>query len=68
MPGSLLSTGIDGVRRAIPDAKVGGPETAGWGGEFARTFYEHCLRGRNHATAVGRQVSRGGPGPLWPDS
>ena len=46
----LFDYAADGVRRAIPDAKIGGPETAGWGGEFARTFYEHCLRGRNYAT------------------
>ena len=40
----------DGVRRAIPKAKVGGPDTAGWGGDFAKAFYEHCLRGTNYAT------------------
>jgi xylan 1,4-beta-xylosidase len=39
-----------GVRRAIPNARIGGPETAGFGGKFARDFYEHCLRGTNHAT------------------
>jgi xylan 1,4-beta-xylosidase len=46
----LFDYAADGVRRAIPEAKIGGPETAGWGGEFARTFYEHCLLGRNYAT------------------
>ena len=40
---------IDAVRRALPTAKVGGPDTAG-GGRFMRDFLEHCLRGTNHAT------------------
>ena len=41
---------IDGVRRALPTAKVGGPDTAGSGGRFSREFFEHCLRGTNYAT------------------
>ena len=41
---------IDAVRRAIPNARVGGPDTAGHGGRFARNFIEHCLRGTNFAT------------------
>ena len=41
---------IDGVRRALPTAKVGGADTAGSGGRFSREFLEHCLRGTNHAT------------------
>ena len=41
---------IDAVRRALPTAKVGGPDTAGSGGRFMRAFLEHCLRGTNHAT------------------
>ncbi len=41
---------IDAVRRALPTAKVGGPDTAGSGGRFMRGFLEHCLRGTNHAT------------------
>lgn len=41
---------IDAVRRALPSAKVGGPDTAGHGGNFARRFYDHCLRGTNYAT------------------
>ncbi|HKB02691.1 MAG TPA: hypothetical protein VKD90_10755 [Gemmataceae bacterium] len=40
---------IAAVRRAIPDAKVGGPDTAG-GGRYLREFLEHCVRGTNHAT------------------
>ncbi len=41
---------IDGVRRALPTAKIGGPDTAGGGGQFLRDFLEHSLRGANHAT------------------
>ena len=41
---------IDGVRRALPTARVGGPDTAGSGGQFLRDFLEHCLRGTNYAT------------------
>ena len=41
---------IAGVRRALPDARVGGPHTAGDGGRFMRDFLEHCLRGTNYAT------------------
>ncbi len=40
---------IDAVRRALPTAKVGGPDTAG-GGRYLRDFLEHCVRGTNHAT------------------
>jgi xylan 1,4-beta-xylosidase len=41
---------IAGVRRALPDAKVGGPDVAGSGGRFMREFLDHCLTGTNHAT------------------
>jgi xylan 1,4-beta-xylosidase len=41
---------IDAVRRALPTARVGGPDTAGHGGRFTRNFLEHCLRGTNYAT------------------
>jgi xylan 1,4-beta-xylosidase len=40
---------VDAVRRVLPAAKVGGPDTAG-GGRYLREFLEHCLRGDNHAT------------------
>jgi xylan 1,4-beta-xylosidase len=43
---------IAGVRRALPDARVGGPDTAGDGGAFMRDFLEHCLRGTNLATGL----------------
>jgi xylan 1,4-beta-xylosidase len=41
---------IEGVRRAVPKARVGGPDAAGSGGRFTRAFLEHCLRGTNFAT------------------
>jgi xylan 1,4-beta-xylosidase len=41
---------IEGVRRAVPGARVGGPDAAGSGGRFTRAFLEHCLRGTNFAT------------------
>jgi xylan 1,4-beta-xylosidase len=41
---------LAGVRRALPTARVGGPDTAGSGGKFMRDFLAHCLRGTNHAT------------------
>ena len=39
-----------GVRKALPRARVGGPDVAGSGGAFTREFIEHCLRGTNYAT------------------
>jgi xylan 1,4-beta-xylosidase len=41
---------IAGVRRALPTARVGGPDAAGSGGQWMRNFLEHCLRGTNYAT------------------
>ena len=41
---------VDGVRRALPTARVGGPDSAGPGGKWTRDFLTHCLRGTNYAT------------------
>ena len=46
----LHDRAIDAVRRALPTAKVGGPDSAGGGTKFLRDFLEHCLRGTNAAT------------------
>jgi xylan 1,4-beta-xylosidase len=46
----LYDYAVEGVRRALPTARVGGPETAGGGGQWTREFLEHCLRGTNYAT------------------
>jgi xylan 1,4-beta-xylosidase len=44
---------IDGVRSALPTARVGGPETAGGpGGNFLRDFLIHCDAGINAATGA----------------
>jgi xylan 1,4-beta-xylosidase len=41
---------VTGVRRALPSARVGGPDCAGTGGNWTRDFFEHCLHGTNYAT------------------
>lgn len=41
---------VDGVRQALPTARVGGPDSAGAGGKWTRAFIEHCLHGTNYAT------------------
>jgi xylan 1,4-beta-xylosidase len=46
----LHDTAVDAVRRALPAARVGGPDSAGGGTKFLRDFLEHCLRGTNYAT------------------
>lgn len=43
---------IDAVRRALPSARVGGPDSAGHGGRWMRRFLDHCLRGTNYATGT----------------
>jgi xylan 1,4-beta-xylosidase len=50
----LYDYAADGVKRALPTARIGGPHVTGPLGErtqtFLRQFLEHCLRGKNHAT------------------
>ena len=41
---------IAGVRRALPEARVGGPDTAGHGGAFMQGFLDHVTTGTNYAT------------------
>jgi xylan 1,4-beta-xylosidase len=41
---------IDAVRRALPTAKVGGPDSTGGAARWLRGFLEHCARGTNYAT------------------
>jgi xylan 1,4-beta-xylosidase len=44
----LYDYSVTGVRRALPHARMGGPETAGGpGGTFLARFLEHCLRDAN---------------------
>ncbi len=40
---------VAGVRRALPTARVGGPDMAGSDPAFLKAFLEHCLRGTNYA-------------------
>jgi xylan 1,4-beta-xylosidase len=47
----LHDSAVAAVRRALPTAKVGGPDTAG-GGEALRRFLQHCARGTNYATGT----------------
>ena len=41
---------IAAVRRVLPTARVGGPDTAQDGGAFMDAFLDHCLHGTNFAT------------------
>ena len=41
---------IAAVRRALPTARVGGPDVAGHGGRFMEGFLRHVVSGRNYAT------------------
>jgi xylan 1,4-beta-xylosidase len=43
---------IDAVRRALPTARVGGPDVAGSGGKFMEDFLAHCVSGTNYATGL----------------
>jgi xylan 1,4-beta-xylosidase len=50
----LYDYAVDGVKRVLPTARVGGPHTTGPNGpraqQLLRDFLEHCLRGTNYAT------------------
>jgi xylan 1,4-beta-xylosidase len=50
----LYDYAADGVKRALPTARVGGPDTTGPANEraarYLRGFLEHVLHGRNYAT------------------
>jgi xylan 1,4-beta-xylosidase len=50
----LYDFAADGLKRALPTAKIGGPEVTGPNGArtqgILRNFIEHCLRGTNYAT------------------
>jgi xylan 1,4-beta-xylosidase len=50
----LYDYAADGLKRALPTARVGGPEVTGPNGartqQILRNFIEHCLRGTNYAT------------------
>ena len=50
----LYDYAADGLKRALPTARIGGPHVTGPNGERTQKilagFLEHCLRGTNHAT------------------
>jgi xylan 1,4-beta-xylosidase len=47
----LYDYSVAGVRRALPTARIGGPETAGGtGGAWLGKFLDHCLHGTNAVT------------------
>ena len=50
----LYDYAADGVKRALPTAKIGGPHITGPVNQgtqrYLRNFIEHCLRGTNYAT------------------
>jgi len=47
----LYDYSVAGVRRALPAARIGGPETAGGaGGGFLEAFLNHCVKGTNAVT------------------
>ena len=50
----LYDYAADGVKRALPEARVGGPHMTGPNSartqQLLRAFIEHCLRGTNYAT------------------
>ena len=41
---------VAGVLRALPTARVGGPDVAGAGGKFMQDFLAHVARGKNYVT------------------
>lgn len=52
---NLYDYSSDAVRRALPDAKIGGPDTTGparpKAAEFLKQFLQHCESGRNYASS-----------------
>jgi xylan 1,4-beta-xylosidase len=52
----LYDLTVASVLRALPQAKIGGPDTTGPGNsksaEFLRAFLEHCAHGKNYANGL----------------
>ena len=46
----LYDYAADGVKRALPTAKVGGSNVTGGGMKFQKAFLDHCLTGTNYVT------------------
>ena len=45
----LYDFAVEGVRRALPGARIGGPEVTGGAQGMLRTFLQHTSSGTNHA-------------------
>jgi len=48
----LYDYAADGLRRALPTAKIGGCDITGGGSKFLTTFIQHCLNETNYATGT----------------
>ena len=52
----LHDVSADAIRRAVPGASIGGPDSTGPGNnqaaDFLRLFLEHCAHGKNYATGT----------------
>jgi xylan 1,4-beta-xylosidase len=50
----LYDVSVEAVMRALPEARIGGPDTTGPGNtkaaDFLRAFLEHCAHQKNYAT------------------
>src|SRR5579863_275686 len=50
----LYDFSVEAVLRALPDARIGGPDTTGPGNakaaDFLRAFLQHCAHGKNYAS------------------
>ena len=46
----LYDYAADGLRKAFPNARIGGCDITGGGSKFLETFLNHCLSGTNYAT------------------
>ena len=52
----LYDVSVEAVLRALPGARIGGPDSTGpaspKASEFLRSFLEHCAHGKNYATGA----------------
>jgi xylan 1,4-beta-xylosidase len=50
----LYDFSVDAITKALPEARIGGPDTTGAGtaksAAFLRLFLEHCTQGKNYVT------------------
>ena len=46
----LYDYAADGLKKALPTARIGGCDITGGGSKFLTAFLEHCINGTNYAT------------------